>query len=267
MATVHELYELWATDSELRNALTRSLQPRGTEWLYDVFAQLEPRPGQTVADVGARDARHAIELVRRHGVRAVAIDPVPLHLELAREAIDSSGLGAEIDVVDATIEDLPLADASIDFVWCRDVLVHVDARRGLAECTRVLRPGGAVVAYVTHATELLAPHEAVELAAALALVPESFEAATLRAAAADAGLSLRSADVIGSEWRERMIEDGRWDASTDLLQVARLHRQRDALVAAYGDAAVAAAWGGLVWGVYQLLGKLRPTVYVWERHA
>jgi hypothetical protein len=35
----------------------------------------------------------------------------------------------------------------------------------------------------------------------------------------------------------------------------------------HGAAALEAAWGGLVWGVYQVLGKLSPTVYVWERRA
>ena len=39
------------------------------------------------------------------------------------------------------------------------------------------------------------------------------------------------------------------------------------LAAEFGAAAVDAALGGLLWGIYQLLGKLCPTVYVWERDA
>ncbi len=38
MATVQELYELWAGQSELEQALQRSLEPRGTEWLVHVDA-------------------------------------------------------------------------------------------------------------------------------------------------------------------------------------------------------------------------------------
>src|SRR5207244_1277664 len=86
MTSVQELYELWAGDSELDTELQRSLEPRGTEWLFDVFAALGPRPGQLMADVGARDARHSIRLVREHGLRAVALDPLPQHVELARRA-------------------------------------------------------------------------------------------------------------------------------------------------------------------------------------
>ncbi len=76
----------------------------------------------------------------------------------------------------------------------------------------------------------------------------------------------RSARV-GPEWRERRIEDRSWSPADDLLRIARLSRRREQLEAEYGAAAVEAAAGGLAWGIYQLLGKLCPTVYVWERRA
>ena len=259
MPTVQELYELWAGDSELGEALDRSLEPRGLDFLYDTFAALGPRTGELVVDVGARDARHTIRLVQAHGLRAVALDPVPVHCERAKQAVAEAGLDGEIEVVEGEIESLPFADASVDWIWCRDVLVHVDVRHGLAECTRVLRPGGAMIAYVTLATERLEPRERAELVDAAAIA--SFDAAEIEAAAAAAGLALQSVDRLGSEWRERMIEDKTWDPSQDLLQLARLARSDFA--EQYGEAAVAAARGGLLWGIYQLLGKLRPTVYVW----
>jgi SAM-dependent methyltransferase len=267
MPTVQEVYEVWAVDSELREALRRSLEPRGTDWLFELFDDLGPRPGDRVLDAGARDAVHAIRLVRDHGVRAVALDPVPLHCVRARERIAEAGLTSEIDVVEATIEELPFADSSFDWIWCRDVLVHVDARRGLAECARVLRPGGALLAYVTLATDRLDPREAEELVAALALRRDSIERTRLEAAAVEAGFVLRSVELLGSEWRERMIEDEKWDVGQDLLHVARLRRQEPELVERYGATAVDAAAYGLSWGAYQLLGKLCPTVYVWDRRA
>jgi SAM-dependent methyltransferase len=263
MGSVQELYELWAGDSELREALKRSLEPRGTDWLFEEFAALGPQRGQLVVDVGARDAKHAIRLVREHGVRAVALDPVPLHCDLARMAVADAELTAEIEVVEAAIESIPLADASADWIWCRDVLVHVDVRRGLAECARILAPGGQMVAYVTLATERLEPGERAELAESTAL--QSLDAEPLEGAANDAGLVLRSVERLGSEWRERMIEDETWNPTEDLLRIARLRRSEFA--ERYGEAAVAAARGGLLWGIYQLLGKLCPTVYVWERRG
>src|SRR5205085_10225927 len=166
----------------LRDELGRSLDPRGVDWLFEVFAALGPRPGDLVLDAGARDAVHAVRLVREHGVRAVALDPFPLHCELARDRIAEAELTGQIDVVEAAIEKMPFEDSSFDWIWCRDVLVHVHARQGLAECARVLRPGGALLAYVTVATERLEPREAEELVAALALRRGSLEIETLEAA-------------------------------------------------------------------------------------
>jgi SAM-dependent methyltransferase len=249
MPTVHELYELWAGESELRDALTRSLDPRGPDWLFDVFAALGPQAGELVVDVGARDGKHATELARRFGVRTVAVDPVPQHP----------------DVVEGKAEELPFADGSVDWIWCRDVLVHVDVPRALAEFARVLRPGGAAVVYVTLPTDRLEPREAAELTHALALTGVTHD--KLESAARDAGLVERSVERLGTEWREEMAESGRWNVLGEVLELARLVRRRDELVAQHGDAAVEAEWGGLVWGVYQVLGKLCPTVYVWERAA
>jgi SAM-dependent methyltransferase len=263
--SVQKLYEVWAADSELRDALGQTLDPRGADWLFDVFAALGPRRGDLVLDAGARDAKHTIRLAHEHGVRAVALDPVPLHCELARERIGEAGLTEQIDVVQGALEELPFDDGSFDWIWCRDVLVHVDAERGLAECARVLRPHGVLLAYVTLATERLEPNERDELTRSLAL--RTLDAEPLESAAIDAGLGLRSVERLGSEWRERMLEDATWDVAQDVVKLARLRRREPQLVDVYGAAAVDAAAGGLAWGLYQLLGKLCPTVYAWERRA
>jgi SAM-dependent methyltransferase len=262
MVSVGELYDLWAGDSELRTALQQTLEPRGTDWLFELFADLGPREGETLVDVGCRDARHAIRLVQEHGLLAVAVDPVPLHVELARRAVADAGV--DVEVLEGAIEALPLADGSADWIWCRDVLVHVDVRRGLAECARVLRPQGRLVAYVTLATELLEPRERAMLASATALVDESLDAARVESRAAEAGLEQVAVHRLAGEWRERMIEDGSWDPSETLLGLSRLRRYERELTERFGGTALAAYAGGQLWGIYQLIGKLCPTVYVWE---
>jgi SAM-dependent methyltransferase len=255
VTTVQELYELWAGDSNLREELDQSLEPRGAEWLFELFASLGPKSGQTLVDVGARDAKHAIRLERDHGLRVIALDPLPLHCDLARQAVAESG--ADVEVLEGRAEELPLADGSVDWIWCRDVLSHVDVARGLAEFARVLAPGGSAVAYVTLPTERLEPREASEIADAVALTLHT--AAEIEAAANAAGLMTGRVERLGTEWRERMLEDGEWDARADLLRLARLRR------GGYEGPVAEAAWGGLVWGIYQLLGKLCPTVYVWSK--
>ena len=266
--SVQQLYgELWADDTPVDLELERSLEPRGTDWLFELFASLGPKPGELVVDVGARDARHTIRLVREHGLRAIALDPVPLHAERARAAVADAGLTDAVEIVEAGMEDMPIADGAADWIWCRDVLVHVDLTPGFAECARILRPGGRMVAYVTLATELLEPPEAARLFASVAIVPESADPTNVESRAAAAGLELVSSTRLGGEWRERMIEDGSWDPGDDLLRLSRLRRREAELVERHGEADVAARAADKLWGVYQLIGKLCPTVFVWERSA
>ncbi len=243
MTTVRELYELWADGSALEAALGESLDPSGPDSLFELFASLGPERGQVLVDVGARDGRHLARFTEDYGLRAIGLDPVP----------------GSPDVVEATIESMPVDDASADWIWCRDVLNHVDVERGLAECARILKPGGRMVAYVTLATDLLEPRESAWLAGAVALT--NLDPTRLEAAAAAAGLALLEKDEIGGEWRERMIENGTWDPSAALLAISRLHRRGD--TGPEADAVEA----DKLWGVYQLIGKLRPTIYVWERRV
>lgn len=59
--------------------------------------------------------------------------------------IDRGTTGARPDIV-ADAQQLPLAGGCIDLVFCSQVLEHVtDPAALLAECARVLRPGGALV--------------------------------------------------------------------------------------------------------------------------
>jgi SAM-dependent methyltransferase len=256
--SVEQLYgEIWADDE----AQPEAPPARGTDWLFDVFAELGPQAGQLVLDVGARDAKYAIRLVKDHGLRAIALDPVARHVELARQAVAEARV--DVDVVHAGIEDMPVEDDAADWIWCRDVLVHVDLARGFAECARILRPGGQMLAYVTCSTEKLEPLEAAWLFDALAIVPESTDPRAIEARAANAGLTLTTKTELGGEWRERMLEDGTWSANDDLVELSRLRRSGADL----DDARVAAQAAGAAWGIYQLLGKTCPTVYVWTSSA
>jgi ubiquinone/menaquinone biosynthesis C-methylase UbiE len=266
LPTVEELYgELWAEDEAFRAEVDRSLNPRPAESLYDTFGELGVEASDVVLDVGCRDAKHSVELVRRFGCRVIAADLIPRHLEQARERVANEGVEDRVSVVEAAIESLPLEDGSVDYVWCRDMLNHVRLPEALSECFRVLRPGGRMLVYQTFATDLCEPGEARRLWSATAIVPENMSRPQFEQRAGKAGFEIAAVDEIDSEWRESWLEAGDRHTVDLLLRAARLRRREAELVARYGRQRYEAALGGAVWGVYQLLGKLCPTVYVLEK--
>ena len=99
--------------------------------LLDHHAAPEP-----VLDLGCGTGRFAASLAA-DGRRVLAIDPAP-DLVLAPPGATLIG-SAEL---------VPLADGSVGTVMVRDVIEHLDDAVALAECHRVLRPGGLLVVLV-----------------------------------------------------------------------------------------------------------------------
>lgn len=106
-----------------------------------------------------RDIRRALELVARAGrLPRVALDvgaggaPYRATLEQFGYTVRSLDLeaGAHVDIV-GSAEATGLPDASIDLVFCTQVLEHTRAPwLAMREFARVLRPGGSVVLSVPH---------------------------------------------------------------------------------------------------------------------
>jgi SAM-dependent methyltransferase len=103
----------------------------------------EARPGERVLDLGCGAGRFVAAL------RDAGADPVGVELaEAALERARHNAPGADLRLLE---EDgsLPLEHASVDLVWCSEVLEHVaDTGHLLLESRRVLRPGGRLLVTV-----------------------------------------------------------------------------------------------------------------------
>jgi len=102
------------------------------------------RRGQRALDVGCGPGALTAELVGRMGLDAVAaVDPSPSFVAAARER------RPEVDVRQATAEDLPFGEGEFD-VALAQLVVHFmsDPVAGLREMARVTRAGGTVAACV-----------------------------------------------------------------------------------------------------------------------
>jgi SAM-dependent methyltransferase len=119
----------------------RSLRSLITPWLADAPALLDAGcgTGGTLLGLG----------------RGTGVDISTLALSLCRER----GLGR---VAAADVQHLPFAEGAFDAVLVLDVLYHrrvTDDRRVLAECARVVKPGGVVLIHVPAFRFLAGEHD------------------------------------------------------------------------------------------------------------
>lgn len=261
----------FAEDEAFEEALGQSLQPRGYDLLFDLVAQLDLPPGSTALDAGCREAFHCIELARRFGLTVRGIEPVRRHLDNAARALDALAneepeIAARIRVGEGVAERLAEPDDTIDLIWCRDVLEHVqDLAAAFREFRRVLRPGGHVVIFQITATEWLTPAEAARLWPPLGSHATSMDPHHIEASIAAAGLTIDQRIELHGEWREHAEENGRHLTSAQLLHASRLLRKRPAYEERFGTDAYETMLSNSLWGIYQMIGKLNPRVYVLSR--
>lgn len=266
-SSIYELYgEIWGeTDPQVEFDVRQSLAPRNPNLLFELFASLGITPDETVLDVGCREGVHAIELARRFNCLVIAVDPVPLHVEKAKSLVSKGGLEHLIKIKPGRIEALPIDDASVDYVWCRDMLIHVDLPKGLAECFRALRPGGRVLIYNVFATPLCEQKEAKRMFKALSIVPANMSEKYFEKTARDTGFKILSKDKIDSEWCEASTEIGSRNLLDILLFATRMRRAKEQLIRKYGKNRYEANYALCLWELYPMLGKLCPAIYVLKK--
>ena len=111
----------------------------GGRWFGDLEAELVARlPARSVVgDLGCGPGRDAARFAER-GLRVLGVDLSAGMLAQAHQRLPGR-------LVQADLRALPLADGTLDGIWCSAALLHVpddDTPTVLGEIGRVLRPGG-----------------------------------------------------------------------------------------------------------------------------
>jgi ubiquinone/menaquinone biosynthesis C-methylase UbiE len=108
------------------------------------FADIEP--GETILDIGCGGGIDTILAAQRTGPsgRVVALDFLPEMLERTSSATHEAGL-KNVELLEGEMEAIPLSAASVDLIISNGV-INLSPRKArvMAECARVLRPGGRV---------------------------------------------------------------------------------------------------------------------------
>lgn len=121
-----------------RNAIYRELVEgqNAEDIVFDAVAEARP---ESVLEVGCGAGEMAERIVEELGAKVVALDESERMVALTRER--------GIEAVVGDVQSLPFEDGRFDCVVAAWVFYHVaDRAQAIAECARVLRPGGLLVA-------------------------------------------------------------------------------------------------------------------------
>jgi ubiquinone/menaquinone biosynthesis C-methylase UbiE len=133
--------EAWIYDTVIAPAVAELR--RGVE---DSFVHQLP-PGARVLEVGSGGGQLAVDLAtRRRDVTLTGIDLSEAQVARATRRAEKAGVADRVQLTPGSALDLPVDDAAFDAVVSVGSIKHwPDPARGLAECSRALRPGGTLV--------------------------------------------------------------------------------------------------------------------------
>ncbi|OGO51723.1 MAG: hypothetical protein A2148_02865 [Chloroflexi bacterium RBG_16_68_14] len=265
---LHESYDEYPRiEAAFQDALDESLNPRGPELLYELVGELRLPPQANVLDLGCGEGQHSIQLAKRFRFAVRGIDPVQRHIELAHQRLDEAAkdgpeVGKLVRFELGAAESIPMKDASLDLIWCREVLYHIGSLdNAFAECRRVLRTGGYLLIYHNFATDRLEPGEAEWQWATLGVVPANTNPQHVEAAFVGAGFQIDQCIELASEFGE-YAEEQTGQVARHLIHTARLLRAPERYIAMFGQTAYNIKLGDCLWHVYRMIGKLSSRVYL-----
>ena len=106
----------------------------------ELLTWLESHDEQVVADLGSGTGFYADDVARYVG----SVYAVDLQAEM-HEFYREKGVPENVELAQAPVDDLPLADDSLDAAFSVDTYHEYESKESLAELARVIRPGGRVV--------------------------------------------------------------------------------------------------------------------------
>ena len=103
-------------------------------------------PSQNIIDVGCGIGGSTLYLADKFGSSATGITLSPVQASRAKERASEAGLSDRVSFEVANALEMPFADNSFDLVWSLESGEHMpDKAKFLAECYRVLKPGGKMI--------------------------------------------------------------------------------------------------------------------------
>jgi SAM-dependent methyltransferase len=111
----------------------------------EILQRFLPSPPARILDVGGGPGVHAAWLADE-GYRVHVVDLTPRHVDLVRRDLSRRGVSAELGNATALTQPDDAFDAALLLGPLYHLTTRADRVRALAQCARVVRPGGIVIA-------------------------------------------------------------------------------------------------------------------------
>src|SRR5579862_7074870 len=133
-----------------------SCNPTSRDTLLDMVAERGVNQDSLVLDVGCANGGVSRKLLERTGCRIEGVELVKFLVDMGNEENKKLGVDDRFTIQQGSITTIPFPDNHFDFVFCDDVIGLIDdLETAMAECKRVLKPGGKMLVYVSFGTDRL----------------------------------------------------------------------------------------------------------------
>ena len=148
------------TELDLIIELHRDTQRQGPGSLESTIkalhsVDLDTNASLRIADIGCGTGGHTLELARTfESAQITAIDLFSVFLDGLNQQAAKAGLGDRIRTLEATMDDLPFEQESLDLIWSEGAVYNMGFKDGVAYWAQFLKPKGwLAVSEITWTTE------------------------------------------------------------------------------------------------------------------
>ena len=135
--------------------------PGGIILTKDILKNEYITNNSNILDAGCGTGQTAAYLYQEYKAKVVGLEINPIMIEKAKKRVESEEL--PISIIAGSVENVPFADNSFDFILSESVLAFVDKPRALTEFYRVLKKGGRLIANEMTINKKLNPLEEMEI--------------------------------------------------------------------------------------------------------
>ena len=105
---------------------------------------LRGQRGLKIADIGCGTGASTLVLARELDAHITAVDLLAGFLRRVDETARREGLGARIDTLAVSMDELPFDDGSFDAIWSEGAIYTIGFENGIQRWRRFLKPGGVL---------------------------------------------------------------------------------------------------------------------------